>query len=78
MVSPRSGTGDNEGWRPGVIGQPLPPRVGTQMSQEDAAASFRKLEMLQEERGADRNGRKGTGEAGGEGTALCCTQHNTS
>lgn len=44
------------------------------MSQEDAAAGFRKLEMLQEERGTDRNGRKGAVEERGGETALCCVQ----
>lgn len=37
---------------------------------------FRKLEMLQEARGADLGGREGAVEAG-EGIALCCAQHGS-
>lgn len=37
------------------------------MSQEDAAAGFRKLEMLQEERGADRKQEKGNWGSRGKG-----------
>lgn len=41
------------------------------MSQEEAAAGFRKLEMLQEERGADRKERKGALEAEEGGGCVC-------
>lgn len=53
MVRSSSETGVMEVGGRGSQDSLPPPRVGTQMSQEDAEAGFRKLEMLQEERGTD-------------------------
>lgn len=61
----------------GSLRTAFPTQSGNSDEPGGRCGGFRKLEMLQDARGADLGGREGAMEAG-EGTALCCTQLGSS